>query len=101
MPHRTHKGFQSLDEIVHTVEEFKRAELKNYLTHPSGIKQITSVVLKSPFINADTQNTILLNTLNEIRIEKDDAFNLTSIFDNHEQRKEYSIQDKVNLTKKY
>ena len=78
-----------------------RADQKSYLSHPSGIKRLTEIVLTIPSSAGSKGNMALLKELEQVKIEYGDAYGLTLSFDNQAQGKEITVPCDFNLIIKY
>lgn len=90
MPHKAHKSFESFQEIDVKVDEKIRADVKNYLSHPSKVKKLTKIVLTIPTHLPKEGNVELLGTFEHIEIKSGATYKLLLIFDHHEQQKEFA-----------
>lgn len=100
LPHRQYQQFESLDEIDEKVEEFKRKDLKHYLSHPSGIKKLTQVTL-THHASTCSGNLELLKNTKGITLKEGQEDWLILEFDNGIQGKEIRFQGDVNLLINY
>lgn len=101
MPHRAYTSFNTLEEVDKKVEEYKRADLKSYLTHPNNAKELTKVVLTIPEKVALDKNIALLQPLEKVEIQVGKQYELMLIFDEQKQGKQEVFNDLFLLTIKY
>ncbi|MEZ4758877.1 MAG: hypothetical protein R2810_03690 [Flavobacteriales bacterium] len=62
MPHRAHKTMSSMEE-VERADPAIREDLRRYLSHPSGIRRLTGLVLTVPDSTMGAGNVALLEDL--------------------------------------
>lgn len=100
-PERAHQTLKSLDEINTKVEEFKRQDLRNYLNHPSGMKELTGIKLLLPKAEMTAKNVESLNKLPIIELEVAPVYKLVLIFDEGAQGKSFIPKGGLNLEIQY
>lgn len=101
MPHRAYKSLESLEEIDQRPEEIKN-DLKNYLTHRSGVRNITQISYTYSKNMKSLENLKLLNENSLIQCKKSDSTSLILVFDNKgKKRKEFRLNDHIKLIIKY
>lgn len=97
------RAFQKVDSLSQIDQMFKgpvREDFRAYLTHPSGIKNLTKVVLTLPEGVKDG-NAARLQKLQEVEIKKGDDYALTLIFDHGSQGKEMVLNAPFKLKIRY
>ena len=89
MPHRAHKTMSSMEE-VERADPAIREDLRHYLSHPSGIRRLTGLVLTVPdsTMGAGT-NVALLQDLEGVEVREGDGHALTLEFDGAAQGREF------------
>ena len=100
MPHRAHKTMSSMEE-VERADPAIREDLRHYLSHPSGIRRLTGLVLTVPDSTMGTGNVALLQELEGVEVRKGDGYALTLAFDGAAQGKEFRWSEKVELVIRY
>tara|TARA_R110002050_G_scaffold263024_1_gene403410 strand:+ start:8065 stop:8865 length:801 start_codon:yes stop_codon:yes gene_type:complete len=101
MPNHAYIPYNSLNDVDQRFDEYMRADQKSYLSHPSGIKRLTEIVLTIPSSAGSKGNMALLKELEQVKIEYGDAYGLTLSFDNQAQGKEITVPCDFNLIIKY
>jgi len=101
MPDRAYRKYDSFEQIDQVVEADKREDVKRYLTHPSGIKRLTQVIVTTPHAEADQQNIQLLQSLANTQVINGDQYALTLVFDEGLQGKEYHFNGSFELIIRY
>ena len=99
-PQRGYISIDSLSEVDQIFDPHVSNDFKEYLTHPSGIKNLTKVVVTVPE-DVSKENLELLSTLRDFEIREGKAYGLLLIFDDEAQGKELSLKEPFELTIRY
>lgn len=101
MPHHAYKPYSTINDVDQRFEEHIRADQKSYLTHPSGVKRLTEIILTIPEETGSDGNIEILKTLNQVKVQKGNKYGLTLTFDNQAQEKEVVVPNDFQLIIKY
>lgn len=99
-PDKAYVKLDSLSQVAQKFEDYLQEDFRDYLTHPSGIKKLTKMIITFPE-NAEGGNIELLQELKNVEIERGEKYALTLIFDNELQGKEVSLNSTFTLNIKY
>lgn len=96
MPKRAYKRHDNLESVKANSDPKIVNDLVAYLSHPSGIKQLTKIILQT---KEDTigENFKILSSSNLIEIKSAERNSLTLIFDHHEQEKSMYFKGEIEL----
>lgn len=97
LPWRKYQSINSLKDLE-KVEEFKREDLRNYLSHKDQLKKLTEVVL---YTSAEGNGCKMLQKTKDVSIEKSDQEFLQLTFDHHTQGKEIVYDKQFKLVIQY
>jgi len=100
LPDKRYEKFNSLDEVDQKVEAYKRDDLKKYLSHRSGIKNLTNVILEISSKKTKS-NLDLLKTIPNVQVLDKETQRLILVFDNGIQKKEVEFSNEFNLLIRY
>ena len=100
MPHRAHKTMSSMEE-VERADPAIREDLRHYLSHPSGIRRLTGLVLTVPDSTMGAGNVALLQDLEGVEVRKGDGHALTLEFDGAAQGREFRWSEGPELLIRY
>ena len=81
--------------------EYKRANLKNYRTHPGAMQKLTGIELAVPKGITRNGNLDYLMQLPEITVVEGSRYALTLTFDDRAQGKTFRIGGHLPLTVNY
>ncbi|MCG8328010.1 MAG: hypothetical protein MI974_10015 [Chitinophagales bacterium] len=99
-PQRGYISIDSLSEVDQIFDPHVSNDFKEYLTHPSEIKNLTKVVVTVPE-DVSKENLELLSTLRDFEIREGKGYELFLIFDNAIQGKELFLKEPFELTIRY
>ena len=100
MPHRAHKTMSSMEE-VERADPAIREDLRHYLSHPSGIRRLTGLVLTVPDSTMGAGNVALLQDLEGVEVREGDGHALTLEFDGAAQGREFRWSEGPELLIRY
>jgi hypothetical protein len=90
LPHRRYQPVKSLDDIKHKPPEIQN-DLRNYLSHSSGVKNLIQINYAYPRKSKDAGNLRLLNDISTIEMKPADQPSLTLCFDHEEHKKQMKL----------
>ena len=88
-------------EEVERADPAIREDLRHYLSHPSGIRRLTGLVLTVPDSTMGTGNVALLQDLEGVEVRKGDGHALTLEFDGAAQGREFRWSEGPELLIRY
>lgn len=83
MPHQEQKVFDSFEEVREKVKPEIREDVLRYLSHPIGIKKISSIELEVPEEQLLGENIEILKQLEKVVISKASEFRVSMVFDDN------------------
>ncbi|MEM8524635.1 MAG: hypothetical protein AAGG68_08320 [Bacteroidota bacterium] len=101
-PESEQEVFQSLAEASDKVRPAIRADVLNYLTHPTGIKKLTNVEIEIPqTANLTTDNWDILQRTSLLTVTHAKHFGLRLTFDEGKQQQSVLLDSIKNIVIKY
>lgn len=101
MPQHAYLPYESLNDVDKRFEAYMRADQKSYLTHHSGIKRLTEIILTLPASENSRGNINILKGLNQVKLTYGDKYGLTLVFDHQAKGKEMVVSNDPQFTIKY
>ncbi|MGD1847842.1 MAG: hypothetical protein ACFB10_20810 [Salibacteraceae bacterium] len=100
-PERSYHQFESLEEVDEKVEDFKREDVKRYLTHPKGMQRLSKIRIEVSADQLNGKNVATLNRLPQVEVSRGDGYRIVLEFDDHRRRKRLKSGGKLPLEVHY
>ena len=99
-PNRAYHPIDSIEQVDELFEPMVQEDFRSYLSHPSGIKRLTKLVITVPE-GTQGANIDLIQELKECEVKAGKDYGLTLIFDEGKQGKEISFKSPFEVVVRY
>lgn len=98
MPYKAYKHINYLEEVEQTAKPEVQEDLKQYLSHSSGIQKLTGLKVYIPEESISSENSLLIANIEGIQVVRGNgAYGLELEFDDFAQHKKLVVQDQPRI----
>ncbi len=102
MPYKAYKSINYIEEVEQTAKPEVQEDLKQYLSHPSGIQKLTGLKIYIPEEHLSSENSLLVANIEGIQVVRGNgAYGLEMEFDDYAQHKKVVVQDQPRVWVSY